>query len=414
MDRPDSALLVFAGGAGAEPLSDVDRLYLAAMHADVMHIEEMAETGRGDVARVAHLCALALRGHDDEALQTAADLDVLSTDPELRGLVLIEEMAVYNRRGNYPLLRDITDRLVSGDFPHVQLPGSLHAQAEAIATIPAMTLSGATTGTLAMVRDDGGRPYADMKINGVASSVLIDTGTTQAVATETAARRLHLKFIDMPQAVVNPTEAAVPARIAVADTLRFGDTELRNVIFSVLPDDASVRIRNRSEAVTIGMGVLLRLKRLEFVTDGNGDRLVYGHYEGERSTDSANMVFSMYDDPLVLAEAGQQHWPLRLLLDTGANQSTLTQLVAEDYPDISAGAHRISMNSEEVGRTFTDDAALEIPVLDVYIGDRTLHFERLVIAHDPSAMYHGSLGQVAFHSVTHVTFDFDRMSFDLY
>jgi hypothetical protein len=83
-----------------------------------------------------------------------------------------------------------------------------------------------------------GQIVTPLIINGQAARFALDTDVNMSVITEAEARRPGLRVSANEAAVIGVTGSSAPgAHTAVADRLKVGGTEIRNVAFLVVPDE---------------------------------------------------------------------------------------------------------------------------------------------------------------------------------
>ena len=83
-----------------------------------------------------------------------------------------------------------------------------------------------------------GRTHVEVTIGDSVRDYAIDTGANLSVLIRSEAEGLGLEIREAGAEVLTATDVTVTADLAVADRVRLGGIELRNVVFLVLPDEA--------------------------------------------------------------------------------------------------------------------------------------------------------------------------------
>jgi hypothetical protein len=169
-------------------------------------------------------------------------------------------------------------------------------------------------------------------INGRLADYAFDSGATISVISESEAVRLGMAIHEAgPQAtgVLDARGAEAKFRIAVADHLAVGKTDLRHVVFFVFRDDQPPFFEMRqSERGCLGLQVMLALETVRWTSDGTVEI-------GFRSKGTAYRAPNLFlDGPSVIAEVTVQHRSMNVLLDTGSEETNLWPAFARKFPSM--------------------------------------------------------------------------------
>ncbi len=176
-----------------------------------------------------------------------------------------------------------------------------------------------------------GRPNllrVPVRVNGrPAEDMVLDSGASLSLLTESAAARLGVTIVPGAKAVAKGLhEGDVPMRLGWVDSVRVGDLTLTDVPVGVLPD-GTLTFETTSSGVfrlngVLGVHLMKELDwRIEFA-----DRLVHAQRLDRRivrGSKDQNLFFRRMK-PMVRASLDGQPWSL-FLLDTGSEPSMITR-----------------------------------------------------------------------------------------
>jgi predicted aspartyl protease len=226
--------------------------------------------------------------------------------------------------------------------------------------------------------------HVDARAHGV--DWIFDTGASLSTIVQSEADALGLQVRESPAFIRGSTGAKNNLRLAVAPELRVGAARLTNVIFLVLPDQAlyiePVRYQIRG---ILGMPVLYALGK--FSLDGDGTVRI----NAERSAGTPNFVFDGWS-PIINAMHNNRR--LRLLLDTGANVTTLYPSARKTLTDAElASLTEKKEQSGGAGETISRTTDV-VPTLSLKIGGTAidLHNVTLLRSAPPGDERDGVLG----------------------
>ena len=258
-----------------------------------------------------------------------------------------------------------------------------------------------------VTRDIVGLARIPVAINGHAIDAVADTGAGFSTVTETAAKKLGVKLLDRATTVTSASKDDVATRLGVAEKLQFGDAELTNVVFIVLPDSAlSFAGGKYNIEAIVGLPVFEALRRIELAKEEGKEALYYGPKASAPAV--GNMIFDGVE-PVVLAEAGDAH--LRLFIDTGATTTSLNGSAARDYPALTAEAVKATVQLQGAGGPSDDPGVMTVPTLRLTIAGRTFDLKAITMRSKVLNGHHGDIGQDILKQGTRWALDFETMSF---
>ncbi len=91
---------------------------------------------------------------------------------------------------------------------------------------------------LEIEKDLAGLNNIKLKVNGVESEFIFDTGANFSTITESLAKKMKLKLLEGKLKVGTATDIKVDAGLAYAESMEIGNIKYQNVLFLVLPDEA--------------------------------------------------------------------------------------------------------------------------------------------------------------------------------
>jgi hypothetical protein len=412
-----SAAALFLAFASEPAFARAPDLAAAVEAGDAATLEALAGSERGDRALLARGALSALRQQDREAiaaLRAAAASHALEDGERrnawgaLAGIYLrqtrfAEAVAAYEAGRAFG-----PDPDLATEASTVQ---SL-AFARALADAAPMQASIDSGGEARIVRDAAQLARANATINGRAQEAVLDTGAGYSTASQSAAERLGLRFLEAQVTVGSATSEAVPARLAIADTLVMAGGRFRNVVFIVLPDAALSFAGGayRIDAI-VGLPVLLRFGRIEFVRDQAGEVLRHRSSRRLRQGDMNLLLDGL--QPIALVRAEGANAPLRMFIDTGAGRSKLSPRAASEFPQLVESAVRRTTTIGGAGGELTDADALSIPHLTFTIGATSVRLDDVRVLSDSRNRRHGAIGQDLLRSGSGYAIDFGAMRFEL-
>lgn len=261
---------------------------------------------------------------------------------------------------------------------------------------------------LPITKDAAGLFRIPVILNTTEEEVVFDTGANISVITQSLALKSGMKVIGEAFKVKAITGGEVDSRIAVAETLKVGNTILRNVVFLVFPE-ASLSFPEADFTIDaiLGFPVINALKEIIIV---KGEEL---HITGAPSQPGPQNLALDFLTPIV--EVHQNGRSLPFSFDTGANSTSLY----EDYFQLHKN------NIEKNGRRDTlrfggAGGVVEMPVyyhtFSGRIGERDFELKNVAVhqknVRDTRGIY-GNLGQDLLRQSDTLVMDFEDMNFIL-
>jgi clan AA aspartic protease (TIGR02281 family) len=208
-----------------------------------------------------------------------------------------------------------------------------------------------------------------VRVNGVSSRLIFDTGANFSALGESEARRMGLSIRNSPATVAGATGNDNPIRVATADVV-LGRAHIRNVVFLVFADSAMylapLRLQMRG---FLGLPAIRALDRVGISRDGTV-RIHPPQAAAAGLKEEPNLFFDSLN-PVVELSHGERR--LRLVVDTGAFSS-------EFYPSFRdalsseemSKMKRVRQREAGVGGTIVDRKIEQLPELRVDVFRRQM------------------------------------------
>jgi len=396
----------------------VTALFEAANRGEAAPLERAIADPATDATVRNLLRARLAAGRFDAAVARDPELQRLAaagSDPALRRAALTIITAAAFANGDYAEAaragRPLAEALAAAGEAQ-QAAGTERAWrlADMLQAQPRQTVEGAVVAGSAAARTDPvGLPRIDIAINGEGVDAIFDTGANLSVLSATTAARLGVRVIDSTAQIGNSVQSTVGARIGVADRFEIAGTVLRNVTFLVI-DDSQLSFdlptgRYEIHAI-VGLPVMRALGRMRM----GRERLdVLPSETGAGESNMRASVNTLYVDAEVDGRA------LPLLLDTGANQTTLSGHFAETFPDAIAGLEVRESNAGGAGGMMRRRVATW-PNAPIAIAGRRVSMPTVPVvlpngSEDIAAF--GTLGSNFLRAFESYTLDFNAMRLEL-
>lgn len=225
---------------------------------------------------------------------------------------------------------------------------------------------------------------------GAKLTLTADTGADFSLVRESLARKMKLRQIKNEVDLGSITGDKTRAWFAVADRLRFGSAEVRNVVFLVMRDENLFipQLKFQLDGV-IGLPVLLKLKDVTFHKDGRVDIR-----KSTVSTEASNLLLSGFKPFVVGKYQGKE---FTFAFDSGANTTMIylpffrafrAEIEARGFPTKSRMAGVAGVR---------ESAAYTLIDLSLEFADRSAAFSKVdvitEVRDDAGRKFFGNVGQ---------------------
>jgi hypothetical protein len=254
----------------------------------------------------------------------------------------------------------------------------------------------------------GGQIATPLMINGQAARFVLDSDMNISVISEAGAKRLGMRISADEVAFIGMTGSSAPGgHTAVADRLKVGGTEFRNVSFLVVPDSTGKLMDYPiEERGILGLPVMLAIQTFRWNREY---RLELGfHSPGGGRV--ANLCFDG-TDPLV--EATVESHRVAFVLDTGGAHSAAWPVFGKQFPALLQEATKGSREISGLSGAAQVDVAI-MPELRIMVADIPMVLRPapvlLTTIVEPSNWHYGTIGMDLLKQAEEVTLDFKAMT----
>jgi hypothetical protein len=257
------------------------------------------------------------------------------------------------------------------------------------------------------VRHEDHSIFIPLSVNGKAATFFFDTGSWPNMMGESEAKRLGLRFTEASGTIRTMTNRA-SFRTAVADELIVGGVRLKNVSFTVTPDDGepwSVLPLGRRGA--IGIPVILAFRTLRWAQDGT---VRIGENPASFDAHTANLLFDNDHLAISVRLAGRTAFGS---VDTGAEGTDLFRGLAEQFPSILESGKKGITQVHGVGGTESYES-VTLPEITFEIGGIQARLRSPgVLVNRGTRSYIGNFGLDVLQQGRAFKFDFTAMRLEL-
>ncbi|HTD22809.1 MAG TPA: aspartyl protease family protein [Terriglobales bacterium] len=250
---------------------------------------------------------------------------------------------------------------------------------------------------------------AELTVNGVKASWVLDTGANFSVVTASFARRLRLQISKEEAQTQGITGAENHLHVAILPELKLGAASVHNVVLLVLDDDslelpAGAFRRYRIDAV-LGYPVFEALGRITFTSDGELDAGV----AAAQATSGGRLFMNEMTPLLESTVSGRK---LLFSFDTGAARSMFFERYYREFSSIFVSLKKESFGIAGAGgQKKVDTYYLRQAVFTVGEAEATL--DRVPVMTKPMGIIlekcYGNLGRDLMGNFRSVTIDFANM-----
>ena len=249
--------------------------------------------------------------------------------------------------------------------------------------------------------------FIPLTVNGKAATFFFDTGAWPNITCESEARRLGLRFAEGSATMATITNRT-SFRTAVADELAVGGVRLKNVSFTVFPDDtepwSSLPPGRRG---AIGIPVILACRTLRWAQDGT---VRIGENPAPFDVHNANL---MLDNDHLAVSVRLEGRTAFGAVDTGAETTDLFRELAAQFPSILESGKKGTTQVRGVGGTESYES-VTLPEITFEIGGihATLRSQD-VLLNRGTRSYIGNFGLDILQQGGAFKFDFTAMRLEL-
>ena len=203
--------------------------------------------------------------------------------------------------------------------------------------------------------------FIPLSVNGKAATFFFDTGAWPNVMSESEAKRLRLRMAETSGSMGTMTNRT-SFRTGVADEFIVGGVRLRNVSFTVLPDDGEPwSLLPPGRRGLIGIPVILAFRTLRWVQDGT---VRIGEKPAPFDVHNANLMFDNDHLAISVRLAGRAAFGA---LDTGAEGTDLFRELAVQFPSFLESGRKGTTQVRGVGGAESYES-VTLPELTLEIG----------------------------------------------
>jgi hypothetical protein len=319
---------------------------------------------------------------------------------------------LYSRIGRYRKATLALRRCWALDPDRASTDPAVTADVAAMEHLPDLKLVSRRPATVAYTNwAESPRVVSPMTINGQTVQFALDTDASMSGTSEAEAKRLGLRPTPgQPLYDAMTGGRSTKGHYAVADRLKIGNTELRDVSFLVLPDDNVFAEVPLGQQGAVGLPVLLALQTVRW---NRNHELNIGFPPGRVDLRNSNLAFEELD-PMVLVEVGGRR--VAVDLDTGSNFSHMWPLFVKNFPELLQDgqqdkAHMSGVAGDaEVDSVMLPELLMKVAGFPIVL--RNVHALRRSTI--PASEWHyGLLGMDQLAQATEVTLDFKEMRLQL-
>ena len=281
--------------------------------------------------------------------------------------------------------------------------------------VPPQTIDAEVTGTIPLGKHDLGLTTMPTEINGQAQVAVVDTGTSIAALSATAAKRLGVHVLEGKVTAGSATVHSLAVTAAIADTVRVGPATLHNVVFMVIDDAALSPMgpEHRIDAI-IGFPVLAALGRITFHAEnvgGQEKRSLSIASSAGRASGPGSLRFQGYDFYTRVSANGQT---LPFYVDSGNNKTGFDKRYAREFPARLSGLQRRMTKVAGAGGIEERQVAI-MPNLSFIAGGATVDLKdvRVDLTGNGSDTNYGSVGADVLWAKGGYTIDFGALDLSL-
>jgi Aspartyl protease len=248
------------------------------------------------------------------------------------------------------------------------------------------------------------------QVNGRPVEWLFDSALSHSAMSESEARMLGISVRGASVTAEDFVGGTTSTRSAVAERMRIGDAELRNVPVLVFRDSQPPwNEQIPGKRGTIGLPVVLALQAIRWTREGSCQ---LGPILTRTANPASNLAFDGMTPLTRVLVSGK---PLEFVLDTGNQAGTqLWERFAIDFPDMVSQGRKTTKQVHQIGGASEREIVL-MPELRLRVGgfDSVLKPANVFSKPVGNDLHHGNLGLDVLSQAAEVTLDFQSMSLTL-
>lgn len=351
----------------------------------------------------------AMRREDEAAIAGFLGVLPATSDSSLKADVEWELSSVYLRAGLYRNSAEAARAAVAADPSKVDEGQKRQLGfVEALEDAKPQKLTIGGSGTVNVERDLAGLPRVIMTVNSEPQPAVFDTGAGFSVMTASLAAKLSLRLMPKPITVKNSVGGYADGRIGIADRVTLGNAVYENVAFIVMPDDAlSFAGGVYKIPAIIGMPMMIPLQTISMAKTSHGETLTFRDQGGAGGASNLTMDGQELHVTATLVEGARQ---ARLVLDTGADRTTLNGSAANAYPTPMTSGQRKSFSTGGAGGSKKDEEGFVLDDVTLRIAETAVVIKKLRVRSHTDDVRDGVLGQDALKSGFFLDFDDMRLT----
>jgi hypothetical protein len=248
-------------------------------------------------------------------------------------------------------------------------------------------------------------------VNGKSAQYIVDSDAVSCGMSRREAKRVGPRMVEGGTSFEGITGNSETLSYAVADRLKIGNSELRDVAFIVFPDEMESFAKFPEEQRgVIGLSVLIALEAVGWNRAGE---FRIGFPAAPAKLGNANLAFDE-TSPLTLVEI--QGHKLAVDLDTGTGVSSIWPRFGVEFPELVEGGLEAGLSLS--GATGSADfSSVTLPELRITAGGFPIIFRNAPVLRSPtiaiSKWHYGQLGIDQFSQASELTLDFRALRFEL-
>lgn len=211
-------------------------------------------------------------------------------------------------------------------------------------------------------------------VNKRRADFIFDTGASYNVITPELARRYGLRLLD--DSIQTQGTRSGGGQMAIADDITLGNVHLRNVPFAVLDIGAgNERIRHTVGRISLIIGQPLLRQYGRYTIDLANSTIHLYHHSARRPVRS-----NAYLDGALYAEITQDGHHMPIVLDTGADKTTLGKAYYKDFSALVARKGKWTIEGASGFGGIVYNSVFRLPQIAMQVGGRPFTLRNVSVA----------------------------------